>query len=193
MRVLVLLLLVPAWAGPAALDNSQASMGSEPTSLVYDVEENCIFDPGPDLLATGGPTEIFGGEHGLDHIQHLRTENEVGNAFQEYGEEILGSPTESGDSGWTPAASTVSYRVDGEPESGNVSESPEWDPDVSTESYEGDGPMEEVVTHLGYPPGLGEDVQDEGFKALQMNVTQLTRDNIKYILTQKDYDVICIM
>ena len=61
MRVLVLLLLVPAWAGPAALDNSQASIGSEPTSLVDDVEENCIFDPGPDPLATGGPTDISGG------------------------------------------------------------------------------------------------------------------------------------
>ena len=68
VRVLVLLLLVPAWAGPAALDNSQASMGSEPTSLAYDVDENCIFDPGPDLPASGGPMEIFGGEHGSDHI-----------------------------------------------------------------------------------------------------------------------------
>ena len=71
----------------------------------------------------------------------------MGDAIHEYGEEILGSPTESGDSGWTPAASTVSYRVDGEPDSGDFSESPEWDPEVSTESYEGDGPVEEVVTH----------------------------------------------
>ena len=96
----------------------------------------------------------------MGHTQHLRTDNEVGNAFQEFGEEILGSPTESGNSGWTPTASTVSYGGDGEPASGSVSESPEWEPDVSTESYEGDGPLEEVVTHVGRPPGLGEDVQD---------------------------------